>query len=154
MFNTFIARTETSTQGSVQHRHGTSWGRLSGQPAPHSQTGCFSSLNTSRAPSFLQLEWGSLHRGSGSSWGQLFSPYAQCSAYPGLAHRVLVTGAVGAWTLVVQEAGYASCTWAEKGLAKARYASGLLCFPLRCQWLQARELGFWWELLSLQLDVV
>jgi len=43
---------------------------------------------------------------------------------------------------------------AEKGLARARHASGPLCFPLRCQWLQAGELGCWWELLSLQLDVV
>lgn len=33
LFNIFIARTETSTQGSAQHRHGTSWGRLPGWPA-------------------------------------------------------------------------------------------------------------------------
>lgn len=30
----FIARTETSTQGSAQHRHGTSWGGLPGWLAP------------------------------------------------------------------------------------------------------------------------
>lgn len=34
LFNIFIARTETSTRGSAQHRHGTSWGRLPGRPAP------------------------------------------------------------------------------------------------------------------------
>lgn len=89
LFNTFIARTETSTQGSAQHRHGTSRGRLPGGRL-HPGTGRLLQLpERERGTRRPAAGTGQRARGGRAPPGDIFhqlSPRARhAAACPGLA---------------------------------------------------------------------
>lgn len=128
LFNTFIARTETSTQGSAQHRHSTSRGGLWGSQLHGAQAGCFSSLSPTRAPKTCSWDRAAGMGTLGSSWRHL-PPVVPTSPLPAQGCWLCCRAARG-WRTVL---GVPSCP----GSCRSRGVSGSrggFCAPRAPGW--------------------